>query len=208
MPFDVDRDKYIKTCFLTGTISLVNDNAEVLHKVKVGKLALQAISFPLDEKSLGSFVLCATAPYSGRLYVIDVYTSSVDFTDQQENQYRFIKVGNGTAEIRVDGNGRILLSVDSEEASDITLSVSNKNRDGVVKIQSTGSVLIDAPKIYHNEKAEEAMLLGNKTVDLIDELLDVLNQESAGPYTLRSKQKYLDIKQKTEELKSKISFLK
>jgi len=209
MPIDVDREVYIRTCYATGRVTLINENAEVKHKIKVGKLALQVIDFPDDINSFGSEVICVTAPYSGELYVVDVYASSKEMNDQEENQYRLFKAsGTGFAELRIDGGGRILLSVESEDDGGITISVSNKNKDAVAKIQSNGSVLIDAPKIIHSEGAEEAMLLGNTTIDLLGELLDVLNQESAGPYTLRSKQKYVDIKNKLEDLLSEISYLK
>lgn len=208
LPTDVDRDVYIRTCYATGRVTLINENGEVKHKVKVGKMAIQLLDFPPDIESFGSEVVCVTMPYSGDIYVVDVYSSSSEMNDQEENQYRLFKVGKGFAEVRIDGDGRILLSVESEDEAGVTISVSNKNKDAIAKIQSNGSILVDAPKIIHSEGAEEAMLLGNKTVDLLNELLDVLNLESAGPYTLRSKQKYTDIKKKTEALKSKISYLK
>lgn len=208
MPIDVDREVYIRTCYATGRVTLINENAEVKHKIKVGKLALQVIDFPDDINSFGSEVICVTAPYSGELYVVDVYASSKEMNDQEENQYRLFKKGVGFAEVSIDGKGNILLTVDSENESNITLSVCNKSKTGKLKLQSDGDVIIDAPKIVHGEGAEEPILLGAKTVDLLNELLDVLNLESAGPYTLRSAQKYAEIKKKTEELKSKINFLK
>lgn len=223
MPSDVDREVYIKTCFLTGTVTLINENGEIVHRVKIGKLAIQTIKFPLDLKSFGSEVICLTAPYSGKLYVTDVYTSSTEFGDQGEDQYRLYKsTDDGFAEVRIDGKGNIFLSVDGEGESNITISVANKDRtgklnvnvngdilvqnDGTTTLKSTNQVLIDSPKIYLND-SEEPILLGKKTVQLLSDLLDQLNIESAGPYPLLGNSKYAEIKQGLEDLKSTKSFV-
>jgi hypothetical protein len=224
MPSDVDREEYIKTCFLTGTVTVINENGEIIHRVKIGKFDIQQVRFPMDLKSFGSEVICLSAPYSGKLYITNVYNSSNEFSDQQEDQYRLYKsTDNGFAELRIDGQGKIHLSVDSEGDSDITISVANKERtgklnvnvngdiliqnDGTTTLKSTNKVLIDSPKIYLND-SEEPILLGQKTVDLLSDLLDQLNIESAGPYPLLGNSKYATIKQGLEDLKSKLSFVK
>lgn len=224
LPFNTDRNEYIKTCFLTGTVILINDNGEQ-QKAKIGKLSIQLIQFPIDQKTTGSQVACLTAPYSGLLYVADVFTISSEFYDQQENQYRFLKTNdNGFAELRIDGNGNLLLTVDSEQSTggEIKINVTNKDRagklninvngelniinDGKVFIQTTKEVLIDSPKIQLNE-SDEPILLGNKTTDLLQEILDTLNKESAGPYPLRSQAIYAQIKEKLDSLLSTKSFV-
>lgn len=224
LPFNTDREQYIKTCFLTGTVILINDNGEQ-QRAKIGKLAIQTIVFPIDQNSVGSQVICLTAPYSGFLYVADVYTTSSEFHDQDENQYRLMKSNDsGFAELRIDGNGSLLLTVNSEQSSggEIKINVTNKDRngklninvngelnivnDGKILIQTTKEVLVDSPKIQLNE-SDEPILLGNKTTDLLQEILDTLNKESAGPYPLRSQAIYAQIKEKLDSLKSTKSFV-
>lgn len=209
LPVDVDRDQYVKTCFLTGTVSLINSNAEVQHKVKVGRLVLQMLTFPIDNKSFGSEVLCVSLPYSGSLYIVDVYTSSSEFYDQKENQYRLIQAtSNGFAEVRIDGNeGKIFLTVDGEQDTEILINVVNKDKTGKVTVNANGQIKIIAPKIYLNE-SEEPMLLGNKTVQMISDILTQLGQESAGPYPLLGQSTYQQLKESLEQLKSTISFVK
>lgn len=224
LPFDVDRDQYVKTCFLTGSITVINDNGEIVNNVKIGRIAVQLVSFPLDRKSFGSKVLCVTEPYSGNLYVVDVFASSNEFHDQKENQYRlYKKTDTGFAELRIDGSGKLILTVDSEGDSEIVISATNKNRnsklivnvngdilvqnDGNTTFKSSKQVLIDSPKILLNE-SEEPILLGTKTTDLIKELLDQLAKESAGPYPLLGRAVYGQIKKKVDALKSKLSFVK
>ncbi len=245
MPVDVDRDEYIKTCFLTGTVTIINENGEIQHRVKIGKLGLQLIKFPEDKKKLGSQVICLSAPYSGQLYIVDVYTSSSEFNDQEEDQFRFYKKGIGFAEVRIDGRGRITLSVDSEEESDITISVTNKDRAGKLNLNVNGDILVQndgtttikttnnihlehndgsegeeptyveiiedrvnikSAKIYLND-SEEPILLGEKTATFLEDLLNQLGQESAGPYPLLGQTVYTQLKQRLEELKSTKSFV-
>lgn len=224
LPVDVDRAEYIKTCYLTGTVTLTNENGEIIHKVKVGRLALQLITFPANEKLVGSEVSCLSLPYSGELRVIDVYATSSEFYDQEESQFRFTQsIDNGFAEMRIDGKGRILLSVDGEGDTEVVLSVTNKNRtgkltiiangdisiqnDGNTVLKTTKQVLIDSPKILLNQ-SDEPILLGKKTVQLLSDILDNLSKESAGPYTLRGAANYTALKQNLEALKSTISFVK
>ncbi len=130
IPFDVDREVYIKNCFLTGTVCLTNENAEVQADVKIGKFALQLIDFPEDSTSQGSEVACATAPYSGQLYVIDVFYTASQYGAQKENQFHLYKTnGLGNAGILIDGNGNIILTVDGDEDNGVvTLNVTNQNR--------------------------------------------------------------------------------
>lgn len=247
LPTDMDRETYVKSCYLSGRVSLINENGEFQHRVKVGKLELQAIDFPSDKKSYGSEVACISAPYSGRLYIVSVYSSSTEFNDQEENQYRFFKTNGGFSELRVSGDGKIIMSVDSEsDASEVSVNITSKNKAGKLKLNVNGDILIqnegntsltssnnvnakvtdgeiessvdikkneirlvtpDDGKVYLNE-SDEPILLGNKTVTLIEDLLTQLGKESAGPYPLLGNSFYISMKNRLEELKSKISFVK
>jgi len=224
IPYGVDRNVYIDNCYLSGTVTLINENAEVLDRVRIGKLALQQVDFPETQDQLGSEVICVTIPYSGDIRVIDVYSKGNQYTFQKERQYRLTKQnGIGVGSITVDGSGNINLTVDGDENNGtVSLNVTNKDRngklninvngelniinDGKIFIQTTKEVLIDSPKIQLNE-SDEPIIRGNKMGDLIGEILDTLSTESAGPYPLRSQQKYLQIKQKIKDTKSTKSFV-
>lgn len=226
LPYGIDRSQYIANCFNTGTVSLINENAEKKNRVKIGMLALQLVEFPLSEAELGSEVLCATMPYSGDIRVIDVYFKRDSYTQQKEDQFLFHKTnGSGTAGILIDGKGNIILSVDGASSNGVlTLSVTNKDRagklninvngdvnlinDGNTLVKSSKQVTIDSPKILLNVEDAEPILLGNKTGDLIKQILDLLGADSAGPYTLRNQAQYKELTKKIEELKSKLSFVK
>lgn len=224
IPFNVDRVKYIKNCFLTGTVSVTNSNGEYVDNVKVGKLAIQEIDFPVNEDFFGSDVICARLPYSGRLCVIEVMYDYKQFQQQKENQYAFVKKSeDGSVAMLLDGNGNVIVSVNGNKDNGVfTLNVTNAKRNGVLKINVNGAIEIDndgeatiksnqvkiiSDKILLNE-SKEPVLLGNKTVQLISDLLDQLGKESAGPYPLLGNSVYLQLKEDIEDLKSKISFVK
>ncbi len=225
IPVYQDRAEYVKNVYITGVVSIVNDNGE-FTTAKVGRLSLQLLEFPEDDKSYGSEVACLCNSYNGQLYIVDVFNKSGTYLFQDENQYRLIKQnGDGVASITIDGNGNITLDVDgSDENGKITINCSTEGRkgklnvivngdiliqnDGTTSLKSTQQVLIDAPKILLAEGAEEPILLGKKTVQLLSDWLDQLAKESAGPYPLLGQATYTQMKQKLEELKSQISFLK
>jgi hypothetical protein len=249
LPYGIDREKYVKNCFLTGTVTLINENAETIHRVRIGKLALQMVDFPADEKSFGSEVVCLTLPYSGEVRVVDVFSGKTDFNDQEENQFKVLKAVDGeSAQLIIDGaKGRVAISVDSDaDQGELNIQVSNSNRtakmsvtvngeimvvnDGKTTVQSSqeiqleqydgndegektfvnvkkDQVKIESKKILLND-SDEPILLGNKTVDLMKQVLDQLAKESAGPYPLVGRSIYAQIAGKLNELKSKISCVK
>lgn len=225
LPPDIDREAYIQSCFLTGTITVANDNGEVVHNVRIGKMLIQLVDFPETLEDSGSDVLCMTAPYTGQLFIVEVYPTGKQSAYQRENQFRFFKNNEiGSAGVLIDGRGNIILSVDGEEQDGtILITVSNKDRrgkltinvngeinvvnDGKTNIKSTDQVFIDCPKILLNE-SEEPMILGKKLVDFLSEWLDQLGKESAGPYPLLGNSFYIQLKNKLKDLKSTLSFVK
>jgi len=209
----MDRNTYIKQCYLTGTVSISNFNGEIVNKVKIGQFNLQQVNFPIDNNSYGSEVLCASLPYSGQLRVIDVYSTESEFIDQKEEQFIFQKrINDGYASEIIDGEGNIILSVlSNSKTGKITINCIGNGNSGVVDISSNGTVQVKSPnvklvsdKIQLNEEGEP-ILLGDKTVQFISDLLDQLGQESAGPYPLLGNSKYIEMKKSLEKLKSLLS---
>lgn len=225
LPYGMDRSKYIDECYLTGTVTLINQNAEVIRYVKIGRLAIQLVDFPEDQKKIGSEVACVTVPYSGELRVVEVYGNGVQYDYSKENQLRFYKRnGIGTSGILLDGAGNIIMSVDGDKDNgNISISVTNKDRagkltinvngeliienDGKTLIKSSKEIKLDCEKIFLNQ-SDEPILLGNKVVQFLSDWLDQLGKESAGPYPLLGNSVYIQFKEKLEDLKSQLSFVK
>jgi len=246
MPIDVDREVYIKNCYLTNTVTISNENGEYQHNIRIGKIALQLVDFPNSIDDFGSDVICVKAPYSGKLYVMDVFNTPQQYQFQKEDQFRFIKKnGIGTAGIIIDGRGKIILSVDGDQGSgNLEIKVTNKDRGGKLNVNVNGDIeivndgvtsiktstsfkveykkdsvsepisiqidengcLINSNTVQLNE-SDEPILRGNKTVSLLESILNTLGNDSAGPYPLRSSTEYLQLKEQLEDLKSQKSFV-
>jgi hypothetical protein len=202
----MDRDAYIKQCYMTGTVTIANMNGEVYNKIKIGKLNLQLVDFPKDKDSFGSEVVCVKLPYSAELRVVDVYYTESQYQNQNENQFISQKSRNGSYSGQIiDGEGNITLSVFSDsKTGTITITAIGKGKSGVVNISADGQIQVISPKINLN-KDGEPMLLGTHTTDFLSDLLDQLGKESAGPYPLLGQQTYIQMKEKLDALKSKKS---
>jgi len=140
--------------------------------------------------------------------VTDVYNSDRQYLKQQEDQYYFQKRYEGSnASVLIDGRGKVILSAFSTDAGELIINVTDKNSSGKVTINTNGQVTIKSPKIQLNE-SDEPILLGNKAVKLISDILDQLAKESAGPYPILGQQVYAKLKESIDEIKSKLSFVK
>ena len=193
MPSDVDRKEYIKKAYRTNQITIINDNGEVYHGVKIGVSAIQLIRFPEDSKDLGSLVICLSHPYSGNLYVVDVYSSSDNFNDQSENQYRLFKTSTGYAEIRIDGQGKILLVVDgTDDNSEVSINITSENKKGRLKLNVNGDIIIQ-------NQGDTTLVSSNNvkvtvTDDEIEAYVDIKKDEIKAIVIDGETESYVDIK--------------
>lgn len=148
IPPDINRRDYILNCFRTSSVSLTNDNAEVVHRVPVGKLAIQMINFPEDYNELGSMVICGYLNYKDTIVVLDIL--DVDgYSGNEEHQLKITKnTDDGSAEVFLDGeNGIAALNSHSRKGKAITsISASDKNKTAEVNIRSNGTVNINSNK--------------------------------------------------------------
>jgi len=268
LPVDIDRSLYIKSCYNTSTVSLINDNSEIYSGVPVGKTCIQYIEFPEDSDQLGSHVMCITEPRSNKPFVIEVFNSSDEYDFVEENQH-FIqqKTSSGSANISVDGlNGLVSISSNSN-VSDSGVTVSSHSESGdssislesdIVSVKSSTEFSVESEnkislKVSDNQEDElfgeisyelgsgltyvdefdnsitiddnglkaiskkimlgegsEPILLGQKTVDLVGDLITEIASSmvitSTGNQPLINSQKILAFKSKLDELKSNLSF--
>lgn len=171
LPDEVDRNKYIETCYLTGTVTLINTNAEVKHRVRIGKAALREIHFPVDSNDLGSEVICVTSPFSGKLFVVDAFDPITAYTVQKENQYRISKATiNGFADMLIDGDkGVVQIGVRSEQDGGIiALNISNASSTAQLKIVVNGTCVLHTKGDIDLTSFEGDMHLLSKAIQLLD----------------------------------------
>ena len=191
LPSDADRDVYINSCFRTGTVTLINNNNEIVHKVPVGKMMINFIDFPpriLEDgvqTKVGSPVLCLIIPRHEVPFVIDIYNADDEFEHIiEENQWRvFKKEGENSAEITLKGkDGKIILTVDSDQTDggQVLLNITNSDEtaklgitvNGEIDIVNTGTTKVTSSKSVEividdgNEDGDKTSLKYEATVGL------------------------------------------
>lgn len=146
LPLDEDRDSYIANCYRTSTVSLININGEVRHKIPIGKLAIQLVDFPLTDNRLGSPVICGNIVGHDQIFVLDVFNQEDEFTNIRENEIEISKSdGDNNATVSlVGGKGHAIISVDSdqEDGGRVYLNVSNNSGSGQFNVQVDGDIAI------------------------------------------------------------------
>lgn len=154
LPANEDRERYIANCMATYTVSLLNMNNERLHKIPVGKCAMQFIEFPADENSLGSPCVCVNIEGHNQLLVVEVFNFGDQFNLFEESEKRLTeKTANGYAEVSIKGKkGQVFINVDSEldEGGEVSINIANKtgtgkfniNVNGTLKVNNTGKTEI------------------------------------------------------------------
>jgi hypothetical protein len=189
-----------------GTCSVVRENSfGVMNNVRVGVEEIQLIDWPKESGKLGSTVVLVIEPYKKVYNVVAVLNA----------QGEFLKAKEGVRIISKESEkGRVTITLDSNrpsiqamtEGGDVELIA----RQGRVNVRSDVEVQVTSPLIKHNE-ANEPMLRGNKTVELVEKLIDLLfNARVATSIGLQPLNNFVDInalKQDLEELKSTKSFL-
>lgn len=171
LPDEVDRSKYIETCFLTNTITLTNANAEVKHRVRISKEALREVRFPVDSTDLGSEVICVTSPFSEKLFVVAVFDPITFYTEQKENQYRFNKsTSDGYADLVIDGqNGVVQIGVRSEQSGGIvSINVTNANKTAQYKITVNGTHVVQTNGDIDFTSFNGNFNISSKAIKLLD----------------------------------------
>lgn len=191
IPKDENRDKFIKQCYRTGTISmLLDNNNEVLHKVKISSQVLDEIEFPESNLELGSLVCWVNYYRHNKPVVIARLFKNDDSQERDENSFN-LERSTDDASVSIVGrakDGKLYVSVEGD-ASEVVISVKNSDEDGKMRIEVagdsevevTGTASIKANKINFGEGAEP-LLLGNttqselqQTINLLQALLNVIN---------------------------------
>lgn len=146
VPSGEDRAEYIKNCYNTSTVSIINMGNELLHKVPIGKSAIGYIEFPEDGDSVGSPVLCVVEPYHKQPLVVEVFNSGSDYNAGVEYEKKITRSdGASIAEVSVQGEkGVINFSVDSEESDGgiVNINVTNAEEQGKLNVNVNGNIAI------------------------------------------------------------------
>lgn len=267
LPNDLDRDKYIRYCFNTGTVSIILENGGALHNVQCSNIVLNQLEFPELTSELGSQLIWVNQEGLNYPVVIGIVNRADQTTTLTENQHSNRRTTkSGTSEVLIDGNNpSIIINSDSltENGADIHIISKNTNSTSKINISASGEVSVSSQKIQANisdqlnisiknpfeddkktiinytkglgfnyldefdnqieiidgkvnivsdniniggDNAKEPILLGDKTVDMIDKILEILGRTQTttliGPQPLLTATEFLALRSQLELLKS------
>lgn len=170
IPENIDRDKYIKSCFRKEKVSIFLDQGgSTIFDCYITKQILQDIVFPEDSEKLGSMVVFVSMDFNNKPIIIGTISKNQESQLLKENFYKFLKSNDGSiASISIDGNGVINLVVNGDD-SKIKLDVIGEggelemNSSGVIKLNSNSDIEFNSTsKVQHsfidNEGVKEVKL--------------------------------------------------
>ena len=200
IPFNQDRDQYVRECLRTGFLTVVQEENNAFV-VKCDRGILQSIDFPSEIGILGSQLAFVVVPK----YKFPIVVANIDNLDQyndlKENQFRLFKQTD-VARVGIvgDGKGNLSISVSSDQDNkgQINIDLVNKNSSAKFNINTRGTFNLNvsgnttikseeqidvvAPKINHND-GNEPMVLGDTLAQLLKDLIQLTSTStnSGGP---------------------------
>ena len=174
VPPDVDRDKYVKTCYKRERVSVIlEDGQGILFNCYIDKQTLKDIRFPQTSKNLGSLV--SVIKQYGKIGIILGAISYEDESSLMKEDDIFIE------RYDVDGNysglrgnakeGNLSLKCENNENSAILdITVSGKNNTGKINIRVNNEFNVRSTSKTNIESFGEVSLKS-------------LNKDNEGEYT-------------------------
>jgi len=146
IPQDVDREKYIANCLNTNTVSVINENGQTFHKIPIGKNSINFISFPQNTNQTGSPVLMTNVKPFNRLIIVDVFDSSDQFENREENEFLVTKSnGDNTAQLSLkgkDGRGSLTIRGVRKKSGTFKIFISNSEKNALLDIFVNGDCVV------------------------------------------------------------------
>ena len=197
LPNGLSREKYVSTCYKTGTISVVTEGGfEIVHRVRIGKLAIQMIDFPNKVGQLGSCVAWVNIANQNEMVVFDVMFKENEISDNIESSFIIKKSkGDSHALLSMLGDGSISLQTSSETGVPILNIKSIGEGLGEINITSDASVNIISPNIIQN-KGDQSVVRGEDMNDVLSELIDLIATSTTPSGPLSNAGKIIQIKTK------------
>lgn len=142
LPIDLTREEYIRTCMRTETVTILQEDGSVVHRVPVAEQCWDYIEFPLTNDTYGSPVVFVTDPIHKKPCIVATIQRLEKMGNRNSDQFKIIrKVGDGFVEVSGsarDKNINLLLSGISD--GKINLHVFNDNDSGLISVQVQGKL--------------------------------------------------------------------
>lgn len=172
IPENIDRSKYIKTCFRKEKISIILDQGgSMIMDCYITKESLQNITFPESAGKLGALVVFVVQKFNSKPIIIGTLSKTNESQLLSENTFKNeVKTDDNLVSIVGSGDGSLTINVKNKiRGGKISVNVIgedaelNLNSSGTTNINSTGDVNVKSSgninSIYLREGVESIKLL-------------------------------------------------
>jgi len=182
--------EYIQTCHKTKTVSIITEDSEIYHQVRVGSGLFPQIKFPnqVQKEITGSIVIYIRSKDTSIPTIVSVLELSDEGDYLLPEQWCITSKTNSSSTSLVQGDTREgsldIITSSQTKSSSINIRASSKFKDSSIRIESDGEVLVSADSIHKvtaGEKIQlgeddltEPSLLGEKWKTFMEELITTL----------------------------------
>jgi len=142
IPSDIGREKYIRECYRTSTVSICSEHNGVNHRVPVDLFTLNFIKFPKAVSEIGSAVTFKTDPVHKSPIIDGIYFKADEISNLKEHQFRFRReLNNKFVEIIGSPDGNYLgLNVKADTGGEVYIKVNSEDKSGKLSVDIAGDV--------------------------------------------------------------------
>lgn len=174
VPPDVDRTKYIDSCFASERISFYPEvGGTSYNEALISREALREIEFPEEEKMFGSQIVYLLHPVSAFPIVIAVVSKTDEHLGLGHKEFKLEK-GDGSNLVSIlgrgkDGNLYVTVQSDKQTGGNVVIHIKKATGDGRLYLEVSGDIIIQSTKAISMNtedifrvRAKNKMFLGNK----------------------------------------------
>lgn len=138
---DVDRDKFITDCVLSGRISIRTEDGGIYHRCPVSKNIFNDIKWPEKWQDNGTPVVYVTDEKFQQPLVLGSLNFSDEIVDIKENGFKISREHRNNL-VQLVGNtdslGELLIFVEGVDESKLSIKITNDSNKGLVDIDVDG----------------------------------------------------------------------
>lgn len=174
VPFGVDRNKFVKSCYRREKVHVILDQGGTMVKnCYIDSNVLQRIKFPSTSKELGSQIVFVRERFNAIPFVIATVTRTRERVVSDEESFSIQRqINGGLLSIVGSGDGKLLINLENTTASSVVLNIGGDNstldvnNDGKTTINSSDDITINSStKIVKNYLNQSGDIQSSITID-------------------------------------------
>jgi hypothetical protein len=142
VPFGVDRDRFVKSCYRKQRVHIALDFGGTMYKnCYIDPRILQEIKFPEESKKLGSQIVYVMDKFNA----VPIIVASLERADERvvsgEESFTIHRsIDGGDLYLKGNGNGKLFLNISSINGAKVKIDISGENSS--LEVNNEGSTTL------------------------------------------------------------------